>query len=86
ADFPSFATRHQTAFQALHRHIPLDYFGIDCAEAPDGRLLVFEVDTAMIVHDMDDPTLFPYKPAAMRGLFDAFLDLVGKPPGQAGRV
>lgn len=68
-----FARRHARAFAALHRIFGLDYFGIDCAEAPDGRLLVFEVDTAMIVHDMDDAGLFPYKPPAMRRLFAAFL-------------
>ncbi len=68
-----FARRHAQAFAALHRSVGLDYFGIDCAEAPDGRLLVFEVDTAMIVHDMDDADLFPYKQPAMRRLFDGFL-------------
>ena len=75
-----FAVRHADAIQTLHRIIPLDYFGIDCAEGPDGRLLVFEVDVAMIVHDMDDPALFPYKPAVMRRLFDAFVDLVQRQP------
>lgn len=68
-----FARRHARAFAALHRIFGLDYFGIDCAETPDGRLLVFEVDTAMIVHDMDDAVLFPYKQPAMRRLFGAFL-------------
>ena len=77
-DFARYAARHAQAFANLHRIFPLDYFGIDCAEGPDGRLLVFEVDVAMIVHDMDDPTLFPYKPAAMRRLFDAFLGLLDK--------
>ena len=78
-----FALRHATAFAALHRIFPLDYFGIDCAEMPDGRLLVFEVDVAMIVHDMDDPALFPYKPAAMRKLFDAFLSACARSPAPA---
>jgi glutathione synthase/RimK-type ligase-like ATP-grasp enzyme len=74
ADFDAdFATRHAAAFDALNRHIGLDYFGIDCAELPDGRLLVFEVDVAMIVHDLDDAATFPYKKPAMRRLFDAFV-------------
>lgn len=68
-----FAIRHRAAFAALHRHIPLDYFGIDCAELPDGRLLVFEVDVAMVVHDMDSAEIYPYKKVAMRKLFDAFI-------------
>ncbi len=68
-----FAVRHAAAFEALHRHIGLDYFGIDCAELPDGRLLVFELDVAMIVHAMDSAELYPYKKVAMRRLFDAFV-------------
>jgi hypothetical protein len=68
-----YARRHAVAFNALNQNINLEYFGIDCAEMPDGRLLVFEVDVAMIVHDMDDELLFPYKKAAMRKLFDAFV-------------
>ena len=71
-----FALRHKESFAALCRHIPLDYFGIDCAELPDGRLLVFELDVAMVVHDMDDPIVYPYKQAAMRKLFDGFVDAV----------
>ena len=61
------------AFAALHRVFGLDYFGVDCAEMPDGRLLVFEVDVAMIVHDMDDAAVFPYKKPVMQKLFAGFL-------------
>jgi glutathione synthase/RimK-type ligase-like ATP-grasp enzyme len=68
-----FAIRHGEAFAALYRHIGLDYFGIDCAELPDGRLLVFEVDVAMVIHDMDSAETYPYKKLAMRKLFDAFI-------------
>ena len=68
-----FATRHAKAFAALAKAAGLDYFGIDCAELPDGRLLVFELDVAMIVHDMDSETLFPYKKPVMRKLFAAFV-------------
>jgi glutathione synthase/RimK-type ligase-like ATP-grasp enzyme len=71
-----FAVRHAEAFAALHRHIDLDYFGIDCAELPDGRLLVFEVDVAMVVHNMDSAGIYPYKQVAMRKLFDAFIEAV----------
>jgi len=68
-----FAVRHKESFEALHRRIGLDYFGIDCAELPDGRLLVFELDVAMVVHNMDSATVYPYKQVAMRKLFDAFV-------------
>ena len=67
-----FAERHAAAFQALHRRLGLDYFGVDCAELPDGRLLLFEADVAMIVHDLDPEDVFPYKKPAMRRLFAAF--------------
>ncbi|MGY2050019.1 ATP-grasp domain-containing protein [Methylobacterium sp. JK268] len=67
-----FARRHAGAFAEIHRLVGLDYLVIDCAEARDGRLLVFEADTAMIVHDMDDPAVYPYKAAPMRKVFDAF--------------
>ena len=71
---PGFAWRNRLALAALHRQIGLDYYAIDCAELPDGRLLVFEVDVAMIVHDMDSAEVYPYKKAAMKKLFAAFLD------------
>jgi hypothetical protein len=67
-----FAVRHARAFDALAERIGLDYFAIDCAETKDGRLLLFEADVAMIVHDMDPPDLFPYKKPQMRKVFDAF--------------
>ncbi len=78
----SFAQRHARALAAIQRQLGLDYYALDCAEAPDGRLLVFEVDTAMIIHDMDDKALYPYKSPAMRKLFDGFLAMVdrAKPP------
>ena len=39
------------ALDPLAARVGLDYFGLDCAVLPDGRLLVFEVETGMIVHD-----------------------------------
>ena len=66
------AMRHKESLAAICERVGLDYFSIDCAEMPDGRLLVFEIDNAGIVHDFDDPAVFPYKPPAMRKVFDAF--------------
>lgn len=71
-----FASRHAGAFAAMQARVGLDYWGLDCAETPDGRLLVFEIDTALIVHDMDDFETFPYKRPAMRRLFKDFQDHV----------
>ena len=67
-----FARRHARAFAALAERVGLDYFGIDCGETPEGELLIFEADVAMIVHAMDPPDLFPYKPPQMRKVFEAF--------------
>ncbi len=71
-----FAVRHREAFDALVCRMGLDYFGIDCGETRDGRLLLFEADVAMIVHDMDPPDLFPYKAPQMRKVFNAFQAMV----------
>jgi hypothetical protein len=67
-----FARRHRVALAAVARVIGLDYFSIDCAESPDGRLLVFEADVAAIIHSMDPPDLYPYKRAAMARCYQAF--------------
>jgi hypothetical protein len=71
-----FAARHASAFAALHERLGFDYYQIDCAETRDGRLLVFEADVASIVHLMDPPDLFPYKPPQMRRIFSAFGDML----------
>ncbi|MBV9118285.1 MAG: hypothetical protein JOY63_13085 [Acetobacteraceae bacterium] len=78
-----FAVRHAAALEALNDWIGLDYFQLDCAEAPDGRLLVFEADVAAIVHLMDPPDLFPYKPAQMRRVFNAFDRMLRRRAGRA---
>jgi hypothetical protein len=67
-----FARRHRAAFEALHERLGFDYYSIDCAETRDGRLLVFEADSAAIIHLMDPATLFPYKQPQMRKVFAAF--------------
>jgi hypothetical protein len=77
-----FARRHQTALAALARRIGLDYFTVDCAETKNGSLLIFEADNTAIVHDMDSPEVFPYKPQQMRKVFDAFAAMLD---GRAGR-
>lgn len=71
-----FAPRHQEAFRELHRRVGLEYFVIDCAETQDGQLLIFEADTAMVVHAMDSPDMFPYKRPQMQRVFDAFQSML----------
>jgi hypothetical protein len=67
-----FARRHQTALAAMADRIGLDYLTIDCAENKRGALLIFEADNTAVVHNMDSPKLFPYKPPQMRAVFEAF--------------
>ena len=71
-----FGKRQGKAIAEVARRIGLDYAGLDCAEMPDGRLLVFEADNTLIVHDMDSPKLFPYKARHMRRLFTAFQQML----------
>jgi glutathione synthase/RimK-type ligase-like ATP-grasp enzyme len=67
-----FAVRHQSALAAMIDRIGLDYFTIDCAENKREELLIFEADNTAVVHNMDLPEVFPYKPPQMRAIFQAF--------------
>ena len=66
--------------------IGLPYLGIDCAETRDGRLLIFEVDNAMVVHAMDDPGRYPYKRPVMDKVFGAFEAMLRSRRGQHPHV
>lgn len=68
----AFAVRHQRALAAVADRIGLDYFTIDCAENKRGELLIFEADNTAVVHNMDSPDMFPYKPSQMHAIFAAF--------------
>ncbi|MGA2056130.1 MAG: hypothetical protein ABSG88_12535 [Bradyrhizobium sp.] len=67
-----FARRHHGALAAVASRVGLDYFTIDCAENKNSELLIFEADNTAVVHNMDSPEVFPYKPPQMRKIFDAF--------------
>lgn len=67
-----FAVRHAEALTAVAERLKLDYGLIDCGETRDGRLLVFEADNAMVIHDMDDAAIYPYKGPQMARVFAAF--------------
>ena len=84
ANFDSdFAVRHASAFTAIYTQLGLDYVGIDCAQTPDGQLLIFEVDSNMIVHSMDSAQIFPYKKIQMPKVFNAFGQLLAQRSGIA---
>ncbi len=67
-----FCRRHRAALAGIADRVGLDYFGIDCAQTAEGKLLIFEGDIAMIVHAMDSPSIYPYKVPQMRMVFEAF--------------
>ena len=67
-----FVQRHRAAFELIQNRFGLDYLAMDCGENADGELLIFEVDTSMIVHAIDPVDIFPYKQVQMRKVFDAF--------------
>ena len=78
-----FARRHATALAGIADRVGLEYFIVDCAENEDGELLIFEIDNTAIVHNMDSPDIFPYKPPQMRKIFGAFAAMLCRRAGQS---
>ncbi|HET9114281.1 MAG TPA: RimK family alpha-L-glutamate ligase [Burkholderiales bacterium] len=72
----TFAIKHQAAFNEISARAGLDYLGIDCGETADGKLLIFEIDSNMIVHALDPVEIFPYKHPQMRKVFAAFREML----------
>lgn len=84
AEFESgFGKRHGPALAIVQERLGLDYVILDCAEGPDGNLLLFEVEMAAIIHQLDPQDLFPYKRPQMTRIFQAFGELLEQ---AAGRV
>jgi hypothetical protein len=73
-----FAVRHRRALAAMAERVGLDYFTVDCAVNKSGELLIFEADNTAVVHNMDSPELFPYKPRQMNEIFDAFAAMLSR--------
>jgi hypothetical protein len=71
-----FAVRHGAALSRMIERVGLDYFLVDCAENQNGELLIFEADNTAVVHNMDSPELFPYKPPQMLKIFKAFATML----------
>ncbi len=66
-----------TALAEIGRRVGLDYFGLDCAVLGDGRLMVFEVETGMLVHD-DDPAPFGYRREPVRRIVRAVAAMIDR--------
>ena len=73
-----FARRHAAALGAIHDRLQLDYVVLDCAETGDDQLLLFEADSAAMVHANDPVDVFPYKQPQMQKVFSAFRGLLGR--------
>lgn len=71
-----FGRRHSEAISKMADLLNLEYFGIDCGETLDGKLLIFEADNALVVHNMDQPEIFPYKARHMKRVFHEFRDMM----------
>ncbi|OKO85776.1 hypothetical protein [Bradyrhizobium sp. AS23.2] len=74
----AFAARHRAALSEMSRRLGLEYFTVDCAENQNGELLIFEADNTAVVHNMDPPDVFPYKPPQMRKIFAAFTAMLSR--------
>jgi hypothetical protein len=82
----AFAARHKHALDEMSRRVGLDYFIVDCAENQNGELLVFEADNTAVVHNMDSPVVFPYKPPQMRKIFAAFAAMLSRHAKETARA
>ena len=74
-----FGAAHYEALRLIRDRIGLDYFGIDCGLDRDGKLVVFEVNASMLVHDQNPE--FPYKDlyiSRIKVAFDAMLERVAR--------
>lgn len=70
-----FNASHQDSLRTMARATELDYGGIDCGVDRDGRIVVFEANAAMLVHD-EVAEDFKYKNryvAKIKHAFDAML-------------
>lgn len=71
-----FGARHRDTLAQIQRRLGFEYVLLDCAEAPDGRLLVFEIELAAVIHALDPIDLFAYKQPVMHRVFAAFLRML----------
>jgi tetratricopeptide (TPR) repeat protein len=72
-----FTAAHQAALLEMGRAVELDYCGIDCGLDRAGRLVLFECNASMLVHDEKTET-FAYKNKYIAHIKDAFDDLLAR--------
>jgi tetratricopeptide (TPR) repeat protein/glutathione synthase/RimK-type ligase-like ATP-grasp enzyme len=67
----------QQALRGIAAATGLDYGGIDCARDAEGRIVVFEANASMLVHD-EKNAMFAYKNPAISRIKAAFDTLLAK--------
>lgn len=75
---------NKTAIASLNKiasELGLGYFGIDCAIAKDGSMLVFEINAAFNAMVQDDLKSFPYLAKPVAAIKEAFNDMVAEKAG-----
>ena len=72
-----FNPAQQDALRAMAKATELDYGGVDCGLDRDGRIVVFEANASMLVHDEKDAT-FAYKNPYIARIKDAFEAMVSR--------
>jgi Flp pilus assembly protein TadD/glutathione synthase/RimK-type ligase-like ATP-grasp enzyme len=78
----AFTPAHFETLRIIRDRIGLDFFGIDCGLDRDGRLVVFEVNASMLVHEQNEA--FLYKDPYVRAIKAAFGELLAQRAGKAG--
>jgi hypothetical protein len=73
------------AVPAIAAALGLDYVGIDCAQLPGGTLLVFEADSAMLVHALDETEAGRAKRAGVGRIRAALMALFDRRAAAANR-
>lgn len=71
----TFAGESWDALRALGETIGLEYFGLDCGLV-EGKVVVFEANVDMLVHNFYDEELFAYKRPAFEAIAAAFNAMV----------
>lgn len=77
-----FNASHYATLRTIRDRIGLDFFGIDCGLDRDGRLVVFEVNASMLVHEHNEA--FPYKAPYVRAIKHTFDAMLAKRAGKSG--
>jgi tetratricopeptide (TPR) repeat protein len=62
----------------IGKAVGLEYFGVDCSIDPDGNVLIFEADAAMLVHTSDPVDLYPYKQRFVPRIYRAVEQMIDR--------